>query len=217
MTIPIRIVVLTLAVTSVVAQTPSGDSAGRVTDIGVVLFSALAASQAQAPEVRSVGTLEQRVRRVVVSPTGRHLAMTTPDNLVVMDIASGKTWSVLGRASTARSEFDELDWSPRGDLISFNRYDPSLDGQSFWVLPMDGATGHAAGGARRVTKHVGDRHAVSPDGQSIAFADYGPNGSQRIVVVAIKDGAERMLTGEREAISSVSWSDDGKWVYFSTE
>src|SRR5687767_12313926 len=143
--------------------------------------------------------------------------MTTPDNLVVMDIASGKTWSVLGRASTARSEFDELDWSPRGDLISFNRYDPSLDGQSFWVLPMDGATGHAAGGARRVTKHVGDRHAVSPDGQSIAFADYGPNGSQRIVVVAIKDGAERMLTGEREAISSVSWSDDGKWVYFSTE
>ena len=177
---------------------------------------ALAPPQQQ-PQVRTVGHVDFAVYRPVLSPNGRFLAITSRDSLLVMEVASGRHWSVLHRLSKRSYEFDEIDWSPKGDMLAFNRGDDDQNTDLFWTLPIDQNTGVPNGEARRVSTTGGDVVALSPDGQSIVFADYSPRGNapQRLVLVPARGGRERVLAEPKVGIGSMAWSDDGKWIYYS--
>jgi Tol biopolymer transport system component len=169
------------------------------------------------PQVRTVGHLDLNAYRMVASPNGRFLAITTPDSLLIMEVASGRHSTVLRRQSSQSWEFDEIDWSPRGDLLAFSRGDDAQKTEFIWTLPIDQNTGRSTGEARRVSTAGGDLVAVSPDGQSILFLDFtlGKGALERIVLVPARGGRERVLAEPRVNINSMAWSADGRWVYYA--
>ncbi len=144
-----------------------------------------------------------------LSPDGRYLAVGAWERgLLVVDVATGRHWTVL------RGEIGSVDWSPRGDHLAFGRWDEEAQTYFIWTLPIDPATGRATGEARRVSVSSGDVVAFSPDGGSIAFADWNSPG-QRLVVVPARGGRERILAQAERNIYSIAWSDDGAWIYYA--
>ncbi len=179
----------------------------------------------QQPQVRTVGHLDMGMYRSTprgaaavqfgpaVSPNGRFLAITTRDSLLVMEVASGRHWTLLRGTTGGRNEFEYVDWSPKGDMLSFDRGDDERKTDFIWTLPIDQNTGRATGEAQRVSTTDGDLSAISPDGEWIAFADY-VNPGQRIVIVPARGGRERVLAVPRESMSSITWSAGGDSIYY---
>jgi Tol biopolymer transport system component len=101
-------------------------------------------------------------------------------------------------------------FSPDGSRIAFASFrsgEPEM-----WVANRDGS------GLRQITSLGAPELVVgawSPDGQRIAF-DAAIAGNSDIYVVGVDGGHLRRLTSEASIDATLSWSGDGRWVYFSS-
>lgn len=159
---------------------------------------------------RTIAHLDGEVANgAALSPDGRYLAVAALDRgLLVIEAASGQSWNALEGLVCC------VDWSPRGDLLAFSRWDEEAGSDFIWTLPIDPSSGRSVGEARRVSVSAGDVVAFSPDGESIAFADYTYPG-QRIMVLPARGGRERALAQAEAGINSIAWSEDGEWIYYA--
>ena len=107
-------------------------------------------------------------------------------------------------------------WFPDGQRIAYLNWDESLPlgrKQQFFVADADSVSG------QRVTDRPKEwlrLPSVSPDGEQIAFVDWGPNGNEVFLMNA--DGTnQRQMTGGWGLIQKVQWSPDGKHILFDRD
>ena len=160
------------------------------------------------------------------SPDGKRLAFTG-------HIHRGKSLSIytinedgtdLHRLTRSKSPlWDEAaDWSPDGQWIAFERYDPSGGSTSLDVMAV-----HPNGtGLHRIARVItGPQCACpdwSPDGSKIAFQASPTIATKRFpeIYVMNSDGTARTqltFTGNRVRDENPDWSPDGKWIAFYSE
>jgi Tol biopolymer transport system component len=153
------------------------------------------------------------VNQMAVSPSGRLIMLGDGRSLYVFDRLTRATTQV------ATGQFGDITWSPRGDRLAFIR-DAEKPGDTYiWTVPVDPNTGKLTGAARRVSDRAGDEPAFSHDGRQIAFAmdtDREPDG-QDLGIVATAGGPARSLYQSPGGIWSISWTPDGKSIFFETD
>ena len=101
-------------------------------------------------------------------------------------------------------------FSPDGSRIAFSSY--RSGGPEIWVAGRDGS------GLQQITSLGAPELLVggwSPDGARIAF-DAAIAGNDDVYVVGADGGHLRRLTSEPSVDGVVSWSADGRWIYFSS-
>ena len=153
------------------------------------------------------------VNQMAVSPNGRLIMLGDGRSLYVFDRST--------RAATrvANGQFNDITWSPRGDRLAFIRDAEKSDVTHIWIVPVDPTTGKPTGVARRVSDRAGDTPGFSPDGRQIAFAmdtDREANG-QDLGIVPAAGGPARSLYQSIGGIVSISWTPDGKSIFFDTD
>jgi Tol biopolymer transport system component len=101
-------------------------------------------------------------------------------------------------------------FSPDGGRIAFASYRSGAP--EIWVA------GHDGSGLQQITSLGAPQLLVggwSPDGARIAF-DAAIAGNDDVYVVGADGGHLRQLTSEPSVDGVVSWSADGRWIYFSS-
>ena len=101
-------------------------------------------------------------------------------------------------------------FSPDGSRIAFSSH--RSGGPEIWVAGRDGS------GLQQITSLGAPELLVggwSPDGARIAF-DAAIAGNDDVFVVGADGGHLRRLTSESSVDGVVSWSGDGRWIYFSS-
>jgi Tol biopolymer transport system component len=99
----------------------------------------------------------------------------------------------------------DADWLPDGSGFAAARY---VDGRYRLEFPV-GKTIYETGG------YISDVR-VSPDGASVAFADHPMLGDDRGSLALIdRAGAKRIVKDGYSSIQGISWSHDGKEVWFT--
>ena len=183
----------------------------RITWYGLLAVVALVApigGQARAPQAtaRELATLPGvDAEELVRLPNGRVVIYTTGDSIISYDL-TGKRGTLLTRGFEGN-----LRLSTAGDRIAFFR--PSEDRKTYfvWGMPIDPATGLAAGPAQRVTVTPGDTPGFSPDGTLLSFGILTGD-SNDLAVVPATGGTARTLAKYRN-LRRTSWSADGKSVF----
>jgi Tol biopolymer transport system component len=174
-----------------------------------MLSSSVAHAQA-APDLRGALPAEGAVEQVVlVEPGARTLFLNRGGDLIVYDHAS--------RASTRLAErVWDVSVSARRDLVAYVKGGEARTDHFIWLLPVDPRTGLATGSERRLSPLLGDAPAISPDGRFVAFARDDSTGvGQSLLVVPVGGGKERTLVaGMPSSIRAISWTPDGKSIYF---
>lgn len=157
--------------------------------------------------------------RVALSPDGRWLAfsaMETPGtaSLWIKPVGGGAPTRLT---SSGRWDQDPV-WSPAGDRLFFVSNRPARAGdQSSYgmVLPIDPASGRAAGVPRQVTADPvrGGVHP-SPDGTLLAYMDGRDPGELKVLPAT--GGASRRVASLSPRSGNVTWSSDGSDIIFAT-
>ena len=183
--------------------------------VAAMSFLAALRLTAQTPaQARFVNALPAGVRstQLVVSADTQHVYFTD----------STRALWVYARATKAATRLADggiwdLTIGAKDKLLAYRRVDDESSAQHIWVLPVDPRTGLAAGSERRVSAMEGDSPAISPDGNSIAFArDDSVGVGQGVVVVPLSGGRERTIVPVmRAAIGSIRWSADGRSVIYA--
>ena len=104
-------------------------------------------------------------------------------------------------------------FSPDSQRLAFESL-RSGETSEIWLADADGAT------PRQLTHGPGRWQGSpywSPDGQRIAFDSQGEDGHWDIWTVDVEGGSPRKLTQDSGDENVPSWSQDGRWVYFSSE
>jgi WD40 repeat protein len=134
------------------------------------------------------------VRRLAFSSDGRHLAIGSPDEVEILDAATGKTTMAL-------SGHDGVAWSPDNRKIATASADNTA---TIWdaesgkpLIILRGHEGYVIG------------LAWSRDGKSVATSSE----DQTARIWDASTGAEqKCLRPHKEDLSAVAWSPDGKWL-----
>jgi len=183
----------------------------------VVAISVLGALNltAQAPaQARLVNALPagKRATQLVVSSDTQRVYFTDSTRALWVYVRATKAATRL-----ADGEVWDLTIGAKDKLLAYRHVDRESRAQHIWVLPVDTRTGLAAGRERRVSALEGDSPAISPDGNSIAFArDDSVGVGQGVVVVPVNGGRERTLVPVmRSAVGSIRWSADGRSVIYA--
>jgi dipeptidyl aminopeptidase/acylaminoacyl peptidase len=148
------------------------------------------------------------------------------DHIYLCDVATGTTEQLTSGA------FDDAlpAWSPDGSTISFSTKrggDP--DRHENWDVYLVEARAGAA--ARPLTTFEGadndpgmrTRATWSPDGRTIAYLQGGPPeyyfyDAPAVATIPAAGGATRLLAPDFDrAARHITWSDDGRWLYFLAE
>ena len=140
---------------------------------------------------------------VAESPNGRFLLLVSSqeDSLMIFDKQTQRRWSLGARGNIGV-------FSPQGDRIAFVLAEQ--DKTHVWTLPIDPATGRAAGHAQRVTLTPGANvPSFSPDGRTIAFQRAGD-----LYAVPSVGGEERLVVDEAFPVMRPFFGPDGEWIYF---
>jgi Tol biopolymer transport system component len=184
------------------------------------LAQAGAQRQTPIPDIAAIATDAGRIDgksawSLTESPDGRFDAFVAFDDTIhVYDRRTHRTHSL--QQSIPHSA--ELNWSRRGNLISFARVDEGTRVAFPWVIPVDLATGLATGPARQVSMRpmprFDDAPSFSPDDRFVAFAS-STTDSGYVLVAPSNGGHERTLYAAPGRTSRATISGDGKWVYFT--
>lgn len=105
--------------------------------------------------------------------------------------------------------------SPSGDQVLYVRSDPNWERNRtishIWRIAVDGT------GQVQLTNGPDGESSPrwSPDGARIAFlAQRGDAEDRQIYLIPNSGGEGRALTKHATSVSSLTWSPDGKWIYF---
>lgn len=167
-------------------------------------------AQTRQPRIRELATIPGVVvDEAVRMPNDRIILYTVRDSIFAYDVPAK-----VGTLVT--TGFDgELSISRSGTRIAYAHLTEDGKRDIIWTTPIDPRTGTATGPSGRVSTSTGDAPSVSPDGRLIAFA--ADRGAARIVdltVVPITGGAERILMRSTRPIWHLTWSADGRFVFF---
>jgi Tol biopolymer transport system component len=107
-----------------------------------------------------------------------------------------------------------LDWFPDGQALLVTDQDSAVGTSSLFRVSIE------TGDKRRLTspppQSRGDlQPAVSPDGRMLAFVRSCP--ACDIYVASASGGDVRRITFEKQVVSGLAWSEDGKSIVFSSE
>jgi len=146
------------------------------------------------------------------------------DHLYLFDVATGKSDLLTP------GDFDESrpSWSPDGSLIAFSSKragDPDRHENSdlYLIEPRAGAAPRQLTRFEGPDADFGSPAAFSPDGKLLAYLrgsspTYSSYDMARLAVIRVEGGDERLVTPDLDrAVSSPSWSSDGKSIYFLLE
>ena len=146
------------------------------------------------------------------------------DHLYLFDVATGKSDLLTP------GDFDESrpSWSPDGSLIAFSSKragDPDRHENSdlYLIEPRAGAAPRQLTRFEGRDADFGSPAAFSPDGKLLAYLrgsspTYSSYDMARLAVIRVEGGDERLVTPDLDrAVSSPSWSSDGKSIYFLLE
>jgi Tol biopolymer transport system component/DNA-binding winged helix-turn-helix (wHTH) protein len=172
------------------------------------LFRVDASSAARVRSIRARGDL--LLDPAVCPRTGRlaYANWEGRQSIVRLDIGPGSdTPATPVSFNSTRSDAHPC-FSPDGRTVAF--MSTRLGGPSIWLSGPDGS------GLRRLTLPAegvwhGD-HTWSPDGQWIAYAEFGPQAD--IHVISVLGGAPRRFTFHPAEDREPAWSPDGQWIYF---
>jgi Tol biopolymer transport system component len=107
--------------------------------------------------------------------------------------------------ATAQPMLSQPALSPDGRSIAF------VSGDDIWIAPAGGGEAHIL-----IANPASEsRPLFSPDGKSIAFVSTR-SGNGDIYVADLSSGALRRITWDDARDSLDAWSQDGKWLYFSS-
>jgi Tol biopolymer transport system component/uncharacterized protein YraI len=124
----------------------------------------------------------------VETPTVQTVATTASETTATTGAASPATIATGG--ATGLSGTLVIQSSPGGMIYAYN-----LASGALWALTN------------------GFDPAISPDGQTVAFAREG--GENGIYLINIDGSNERLIFSGRTRLSSPKWSPDGKWILFT--
>ena len=133
-------------------------------------------------------------------------------DIQMLDLAAGLGNGTIEAKPFANSTRVEASarFSPDGRRIAFASQ--RSGSQEVWIAAHDG------GGLRQVTSLNAQQLVVcgwSPDGERILF-DAAVDGNSDVYTVGADGGKLRRLTSEPSIDGVPSWSNDGRWIYFSS-
>jgi Tol biopolymer transport system component len=103
--------------------------------------------------------------------------------------ADGTAQHVTPSQAPAGCETDPA-FTPDGDHLVFERYDAIADDDAIWIMDRNGT------GRRRIGTGPGGAATpeVAPDGHTITFLSFMPNGLTALFAMSITGGAARQVT-----------------------
>ena len=133
-------------------------------------------------------------------------------DIQMLDLEAGAVNDAIEARPFANSTRVEASakFSPDGRRIAFASQ--RSGNQEVWIAGRDG------GGLRQVTSLNAQQLLVfgwSPDGERILF-DAAVDGNSDVYTVGTDGGQIRRLTSEPSIDGVPSWSNDGRWIYFSS-
>jgi len=150
------------------------------------------------------------VDEVSVTGDGNRVYYSTPKGEVMLfDRRASKT----SRVSEGGDIWD-VTVAANGSALAFTKSGETNKDEFVWTVPLDPATGLAAGAQRRASMMPGDTPALSHDGRMLAFARDDSVAGQSLVVLPTLGGPERVLATFPVPIGEISWTPDGKALSF---
>src|SRR5579862_6477711 len=153
---------------------------------------------------------DAKIDHFAISPDGKRTYFVT---------TAGEAWVYDrgGKTSTriAAGPLWDLNLAAGADAIAYTMGSGRRGRHYVWVLPLNPATGLAAGAERQLSIHDGDVPSIAPDGQSVAFARDDANGvGQSVLVVPIGGGAGRVVAEALgSSIANIRWTPDARTIY----
>ncbi|NJD11336.1 MAG: hypothetical protein FIB01_13170 [Gemmatimonadetes bacterium] len=185
----------------------------------LLLLAAAASGHAQTyARTRLFNAAGKTIGSAAISPNGRWLLFDLAENeaesaLWIQPLAGGEPFRI-----TSPGQYDMTPhWSPTGDQVFFlstraARAEPRLS--YVMSMPVDPATGRAAGPPRQVTLDPVVFFCVSPDGGMLAYVtDSRPGVLLR--VLPADGGAARTLDTLQFATRTLGFTPDGKSVLYA--
>ena len=154
------------------------------------------------------------------SPDGRAIAFLRRSNLgaaVYVVPASGGPERFIAtlKTRTLSQFFHMLDWSGDGALVVPDQNSPE---EPFHIIRLSIDTGETRQLTSPPPRSPGDlRPIVSPDGQTLAFTRGLEPTPSDIYVLPVTGGEPRRVTFDESVITSLTWSEDGGSIVFSSE
>jgi eukaryotic-like serine/threonine-protein kinase len=151
------------------------------------------------------------VGSVAIARSRTRLAFVRPRlNDDIYRFVPGQEPEPLAGATSFREGVSSI--SPDGRRIAF---ESSRTGNpEIWISNADGTS------PMQLAQGLGSWQGSprwSPDGERVAFDLQGDDGHQDIWTVAVKGGAPRRLTTNPGDEATPTWSQDGRYVYFSSQ
>jgi Tol biopolymer transport system component/DNA-binding winged helix-turn-helix (wHTH) protein len=153
------------------------------------------------------------------SPDGRAIAFLRGSNrgvaVYVVPASGGPERFIATLKTRTRTRFHMLDWSGDGALVVADQNSPE---EPFHIIRLSIDTGETRQLTSPPPRSSGDlRPVVSPDGQTLAFTRGLAPAPSDIYVLPVTGGEPRRVTFDESVITSLTWSEDGGSIVFSSE
>jgi Tol biopolymer transport system component len=140
------------------------------------------------------------------SPDGDWLAYSLDECTIALVRADGTGQHAIPSQTPGGCETDPA-FTPDGDHLVFERYDPTIEDDAIWVMDLAGS------GRRRIGTGPGGSAAtpeVSPDGRTVTFLSSTPEDLTALFAVSIDGGEARQVTPTLYGIAfKHDWAPDG--------
>ena len=161
---------------------------------GALAAPIIGRAQGPQPKVRQIASIPALVDDAVLMPNGRIILYSVDDNdtthaIFAYDLASRRSTLVTGHVSSG-----SLSVSPAGDRIAFDHVGETPGTYFVATMPINPATGAAAGPAQRLSVGTNAAPNFSPDGKLIAYTS--AVGAQRVLAV-VRSNSQRSLAPDR--------------------